>query len=50
VAGRHATVQEAAEAGYVDVSFLDKHYQLDSLRRRADFQELLREMRAQKTE
>jgi tetratricopeptide (TPR) repeat protein len=48
VAGRHATVREAAEAGYVDVSLIDKHFQLDSLRGRADFQQLMAEMRAQK--
>jgi serine/threonine-protein kinase len=48
VAGRYATVREAADAGYVDVNYVDKQYQLDSLRTRADFQELLREMRAQK--
>jgi tetratricopeptide (TPR) repeat protein len=46
VAGRHATVHEAVEAGYVDVNFVDKHYQLDSLRQRADFQQLLAETRA----
>lgn len=49
VAGRHATVQEAVEAGYVDVNYIDKHFQLDSLRGRADYRQLLAEMRAQKS-
>lgn len=47
IAGQHATVREAAEAGYVDVNFIDKHFQLDSLRRRPDYKQLLREMSGQ---
>jgi hypothetical protein len=47
VAGRYATDREAVEAGYVDVNFVDTHDQLHTLRWRADFQALMREMRAQ---
>lgn len=46
-ADRHATIREAVEAVYVDVNLFDKQFQLDSLRGRADFQQLMGEIRAQ---